>query len=206
MLHALIKRVEAARSRDAGVTLIELLVVMVLTGILGTVVLFSMKGVYASQRNVSNEETGLSDVRTVVERLGRDLRDAREVYPGATQSELKIWIDSNSDYIVQNSEVIDWQLQGCSTCHYQVLRQEQGGVPKVEARTLVSNIAFCYSANVNTDPPACLATPAGSGLSQADATIAKVVTVTVTYNAADASSSSAKARTTTFTERLRNVQ
>jgi prepilin-type N-terminal cleavage/methylation domain-containing protein len=202
MFHALIKRREAARSRDTGVTLVEMLIVMFLSGILGTVVLFAMKGVYASQRTADSEASGLSDVRTVNERLGRDLRDARSVYPGATASELEIWIDSNSNYIIDSNEIVTWQLQqGCSGCHYQVLRSDQGGVPRVEARTLVSNIAFCYSANVDTDPPACLATP----LTAASASTAKVVTVTVTYNAANASLSDHRTRTTTFTQRLRNV-
>lgn len=202
MLHALISRVEAARSRDTGVTLVELLIVMFLTGILGTVVLYAMKGVYGSQRTADSETSGLADVRTVDERLGRDLRDARSVYPGATASQLEIWIDSNSNYIVDSNEIVTWELQqGCSGCHYQVLRSEQGGTPRTEARTLVSNIAFCYSANVDTDPPACLPTP----LSTADASQAKVVTATVTYNAASSSLSDHRTRTTTFTERLRNV-
>lgn len=198
----LIRQAERARGRDSGVTLIELLVVMFLTSILGTIVLFSMKGIYSSQRTSDSEATGLADVRVVNERLGRDLRDARGVYPGATESELKIWIDYDSDYIIDSNEIVTWELQqGCSGCHYQVLRSEQGGTPRTEARTLVSNIAFCYSANVDTDPPACLPTP----LSTADASQAKVVTATVTYNAASSSLSDHRTRTTTFTERLRNV-
>lgn len=202
MLHALISRVQAARTRDSGVTLIELLIVMFLTGILGTVVAFSMRGVYASQRTADGETSGLADVRTVNERLGRDLRDARSVYPGATASELEIWIDYNSNYIIDSNEIVTWQLQqGCAGCHYQVLRSDQGGVPRVEARTLVSNIAFCYSANVNTDPPACLPTP----LTATTASTAKVVTATVTYNSASTNLSDHRTRTTTFTERLRNV-
>ena len=202
MLHAFLNRLEAARTRDSGVTLIELMIVMFLSGILGTVILFSMKGVYASQRTADSESSGLADVRVVNERLGRDLRDARGVYPGATASLLEIWIDYNSNYIVDSNEIVTWQLQqGCSGCHYQVLRSDQGGVPRVEARTLVSNIAFCYSANVNTDPPACLATPLTAGT----ASTAKVVTVTVTYNAANTNLSDHRTRTTTFTERLRNV-
>lgn len=202
MLHVLIKRLEAARSRDTGLTLVELLIVMFLTGIVSTIVLFAMKGVYAGQRTADNESNGLSDVRTVNERLGRDLRDAREVYQGATSSQLVLWIDYNSNYIVDSDEIVTWQLQqGCSGCHYQVLRSQQGGVTKTEARTLVSNIAFCYSANVNTDPPACMATP----LTSTTAATVKVVTATVTYNAADTSASDHRTRTTTFTERLRNV-
>jgi prepilin-type N-terminal cleavage/methylation domain-containing protein len=202
MLHAILERLEVAKSRDAGLTLIELLIVMFLTGIVSTIVLFSMKGVYAGQRTADNEATGLSDVRTVNERLGRDLRDAREVYQGATQSQLVLWIDYNSNYIVDSNEIVTWQLQStCSGCHYHVLRSEQGGVTTTEARTLVSNIAFCYSANVDTDPPPCLATP----LTTASAATAKVVTVTVTYNAADSNVTDHRTRETTFTERLRNV-
>lgn len=192
----------ASRRPDVGVTLIELLIVMFLTSILGTIVMFAMSGIYASQRTADTESTGLADVRTVNERLGRDLRDARGVYPGATESELEIWIDYDSDYIVDSAEIITWQLQqGCTDCHYQVLRSEQGGEPRVQARTLVSDIAFCYSTSVATDPPTCTATPISSTL----ASSVKVVTVTVTYNAADTDSDDVRTRTTTFTQRLRNV-
>jgi len=202
---ALMTRLVARSKASEGVTLIEVMVALVLTSILGLIVTIGMTALYKAQRTTDVEAQGLSDVRTVVERLGRDLRDARGVYPGADASHLAIWIDYNSDYKIQNDEIITWSLQSsCGTCNYKVLRSLQGGAPREEAHTLVSNIAFCYSTAASTDPPPCVTVPS-TGLDTATAAKVTLVTVTVTYNAGSTSLANHATRTTTFTERLRNV-
>ena len=175
---------------------------MVLTSILGTIATYALISVNQTFRETDDEATGLADTKTVVERLGRDIRAARGVDVGATSSLLSLWIDYNSDYIrsatSQQNEIVTWSLvsQGAGSTQYNTLRSTAGGTPVVQARTLVSNIAFCYQ----SDPDAaCSTTP----LSAADAEATSLVTVTLTYDSLVTTGSGQ--RTVTFTERIRNV-
>lgn len=196
-------RNRALRSRDdAGFTLAELLVAMVLAGILGTLAVYAFASANETFRLTDDEATGLADTRTVVERLGRDIRAARGVDAGATESTLVLWVDYNSDYIrspsAQPDEIVTWSLvsQGSGSSQYNTLRSTAGGTAVVQARTLVSDLAFCYQ----SEPTApCFATP----LSAADAEDTRLVTVDLQYDALV--SSGGDQRTTSFSQRIRNV-
>ena len=150
---------------ETGVTLIETLVVMLLLGVVGSLV---TDAVISSSRNlthVDDENTGLQDAKVILERMGRDLRDSRGIVcdggladPAIVTStdplcraHLQMWVDSNSDYARQESEVITWRLKsGPDGVHYDVYRIVgtglSGNVPisRREASTLIVNIAFDY--------------------------------------------------------------
>jgi prepilin-type N-terminal cleavage/methylation domain-containing protein len=150
---------------DLGMTLIELLVAMVLSSLVGLVTLSAVTKVMDGLGKVSNDTQGLTDVRTVQERLSRDLRQARGIDAGATSSQLSIWIDSNSDYVKTADEVVVWQAvnaPGTST-KKQVKRTVGAQTPMVVGRTLVSNAVFAYN--------------------NATVTLANVVTVSISYDA-----------------------
>src|SRR5438067_11371440 len=104
---------------DGGMTLVELMVSMLLMGIVGSLVTAGVVNVVNGLRHTDNENQGLSDVRNVAERIARDVRDARGVYSGATQSQLQIWIDYNSDYRIENStELVTWTVYQTGTHYY----------------------------------------------------------------------------------------
>ncbi len=168
---------------DRGITLIEQMVVIVLLSIVLTI---AMSAFQASSKvfNATNDDaTGLADARKVSERMGRDIRNARGLDTGATSSKLVIWIDTNSDYRRQANESITWELQASGDgVHYDVIRKVGSIETVVQARSLVSLIAFTYDvAAPNT----------------------KVVTAEVTYDAYVGVGSAT--RTLYFVERLRNV-
>ncbi len=153
-LHAarqtLVDRTSPQGRVDAGFTLPEMLVSMIIMGDLrhpGGLRLISVNETF---RVTDDEATGLADTRTVVERLGRDIRAARGVDAGATESTLVLWVDYNSDYIrspsAQPDEIVTWSLvsQGSGSTQYNTLRSTAGGTAVVQARTLVSDLAFCY--------------------------------------------------------------
>ena len=70
---------EARARRDSGVTLIELLVTMMLLAVVSTLVLTAV--IQASRVLTQNddENTGLQDAKVIMDRLGRDVREARAV-------------------------------------------------------------------------------------------------------------------------------
>jgi prepilin-type N-terminal cleavage/methylation domain-containing protein len=174
---------------DSGVTLVELLVSMMLMAIVSSIVLVATVDAHRVYRSDDDEARGLSDVKTVVERLGRDIRGARGVDAGATNSQVTLWIDSNSDYRRETNEIVTWRIvdvsgSTCSTVgHCNVVRTVQGSSDVVEAHTLISNFAFFYD------------TPAPN---------TRLVTVTMSYDAVRGHYGTGS-RSVTFQDRLRNV-
>lgn len=199
------------RGHDDGFTLIELMVTISLLSVLGMVMLFGMQNNHALHRTTVDETFGLADVKTVVERLGRDVRSARSLYPGANESQLVLWVDKNSDYLQTSDEIITWQLvqQTEEGVQYNVIRSTEGGDPVIQARTVVSDIAFCYwkqSADPTlTDCTGSLPASAGAGgLSAEDAAETRLVTTTTTYDFKPGSG--VEERQVSFSSRLRNVE
>lgn len=190
------------RHQDVGITLVETLVAMVLLGVVGSITTAAVVASHQVLRVNSDEGQGLQDTQAVIERLGRDIRQARGVDPGATGSQLVLWIDNNSDYIrnstTQPDEIVTWSLasQGSGSEQYNTLRSTAGGQAIVQSRTMVDAIAFCYQVAPGS---VCLGTP----LTAATAATARYVTVTLEYDALVGQGTAT--RITTFSERLRNV-
>jgi prepilin-type N-terminal cleavage/methylation domain-containing protein len=168
---AVVARVRDADRREAGLTLIEVLVTVFLLGIVSLIstgaVIQSNKLLVASR----DENEGMSDVRTVIERMGRDIRDARGVTcdggladpadstssDPSCNSHLQLWVDYDSDYVMDDSEIVTWRLtKGSDGLHYNVVRiqgnGQNGNVPisQIQASTLVVKFAFTY----DSTPPA----------------------------------------------------
>lgn len=181
---------------DEGMSLVELLVTMVLLTVVGTMVLATLLSVHKTIRTQDDESIGLNDVRTVTERLGRDVRDARSVVcvsdtrvqadgDPSCQSHLTLWIDSNSNYRQDSDEIVEWRLQARGDGqHYNVLRSTSSGTDVVEATSLVVLFGFSYD------------TGTVSSATQS-------VTTKMTYDAKVGQGTAN--RVVTFTDRLRNV-
>jgi len=140
----------------------------------------------------------MADVRVAIERLARDIRDARGVTVSsdpnytATASQLTLWIDSNSDYIQQSGETITWKLVDAGGGHYNLVRTVKGGSAVTEARTLVSQVTFSYCDSTG----ACTATPSTQNID--------FVKVDMTYHATLGRTNSPPQHAVT-SERLRNA-
>lgn len=177
--------------RDTGLTLVELLVSTVLTGVVGSLTVAAVVNVQSGYLKVDNDQTGLLDVRTVQERMSRDLRQARGIAPGATSDQLRLWIDQNSDYVrpADGSEEYVWRvvdLAGAAGTGRKQVERVQVSTNKatVIGRTLVSSALFTYD--------------------NADVTKSKVVAVDVTYSAKIGRRTQPKH--VTFSIRMRNVE
>jgi prepilin-type N-terminal cleavage/methylation domain-containing protein len=156
---------------DQGVTLVELLVTMFLLSIVGTLVVVATTQAQRTFTNADDENLGLSDAKVVLDRLGTDVRQGRALVcdggladpSDATstdpycQSHLQVWVDSNSDYAQQATEVITWRLSKSSSAeHYDVWREVGSGasmVRKREATSLWTRFAFTYDKNDSSGHP-----------------------------------------------------
>ena len=178
-----VRLIRGRLGREEGVTLIETMVVMMLLAIVLTITMSAFQASSKVFNSTNDDSTGLADARKVAERMGRDIRNARGIDSGATTSRLVLWIDSNSDYRRQASESTTWELQASvDPGHYDVIRTTGSIATVVEARSLVSQIAFTY------DVPAPKT---------------QVVQTEVSYDAFIGVGSSQ--RTLYFVDRLRNV-
>lgn len=190
----------ARATSDHGFTIAEMSVAIALLSLLGSILAVGVLSTHKAVRITTDETQGLEDVRTASERLARDIRDARGVTVNdpnpaynASQSQLTVWIDYNSDYVQSADETITWQLMNAGDGHFNMVRSVKSGGQVVEARTLVSNLAFTY----------CLASGACTSAPTSTNTDIRSVSVDMTYDAVIGSATSS--RHVTFQVRLRNV-
>ena len=156
-----------SRNDDAGVTLVELLVATILMAVIGLVTTTAFVDAHKLFRATDDETTGLADVRIASERLAQDVRDARSVLcnPSGTPAgvaaadpmcvrHLQLWIDYNSDFVQEPQETVTWQLINTTMPGHHDLTRTSGATTQVEARTIVSQVAFGYDVQPATRPPA----------------------------------------------------
>lgn len=188
-------RLRQLEAQDGGFTLVELLMAMALTLVVSTIMVTAMVSTNKLFTKTRNESVGQTDVRTTIERLGRDVRNARSLDAGANASQLVLWVDSNSDYKHQTTENVTWSLVPGTDGHFDVARTANG-ITSRTARFVISNLAFKYYTTAGTTE---LAMP----LTAPQALTVKYIGSDILY-AVDAGSSIA-GRHTVFSERLRNV-
>lgn len=184
---------------DAGMSLVELLVTMTLLGVVSALVLAGVQQASRVFIQTDDENRGLGDAKIVLDRLSRDIREARAVVcdggladPNDETSadpdcaaHLQLWIDNNSNYLQDDDEVVTWWLErNADGVHFDVLRQSSGEAqPKTIASALIVRTLFEY--NTPGDPEN-----------------ANLVTVKMTYDAM--SELGVAERKATVSVRLRN--
>jgi prepilin-type N-terminal cleavage/methylation domain-containing protein len=128
-----------ARAGERGMTLIELLVAMTLLGVVSSLVVVGVQNATRTLTHTDDENRGLQDAKVILDRLSRDVRQARGVVcddaPAAAGDPVlvpfdhdsnpatptvlvharcpdyvQLWIDTDSDYLPDGSEVVTWQL------------------------------------------------------------------------------------------------
>lgn len=115
----------AARD-DSGLTLIEMLVTLILLAVVSSLVVGAVVQSTRILTHTRDEAIGLGDAKVILDRLGRDIREARSAVCDGGPSDpsdpantadpdcaahLQLWIDSDSNYQQQDSEIVTWQLR-----------------------------------------------------------------------------------------------
>jgi prepilin-type N-terminal cleavage/methylation domain-containing protein len=156
--------------RDAGVTLVELLITMTLLGVVSTLVVVGVQQAVGLLSHNDDENRGLQDAKIILDRLGRDIRQARGVVcDGAggdtyCRQHLQLWIDADSDYLKDPVEIVTWKLEDNPDGEHFDVWRVQGVSPatptqKRQASALIVKTLFSYDVGPNVDPsPATLVT------------------------------------------------
>ncbi len=147
------RRLRRRLDAEEGVSLLELVIVMALLTVIGSLLATSLSSSSEAAAHIDDQDRGLADLRVVTERMSRDLRAARAVDTGATESQLTLWIDDNSDYRRQPDESVTWRIPdgGPDVRQYDVERivgdPATSTAIQVVGKSLVSRIAFSYYAD-----------------------------------------------------------
>jgi prepilin-type N-terminal cleavage/methylation domain-containing protein len=148
-----------ARRSDAGLTLVELLVAMILLGVVGSLVTAAVVNASHALIHTEDENKGLQDAKVILDRMGRDVRQARGVVCDGAAADpqctyhLQLWVDSNSDYVQQDAEIITWKLEQNGE-HYDVWRVVGTGASaprQRQASTLIVQTVFEYEQGVSIE-------------------------------------------------------
>lgn len=158
------------RAADRGMSLIELLVSMTILGVVSSLVAVGVQQAARVLTHNDDENRGLQDAKVILDRLSRDIRQARGVVcDGAggdtyCREHLQLWIDTDSDYLEDPEEVVTWRLaDNPDGEHYDVWRV-QGVAPAtprqtLQASALIVKTLFTYDVGPSVDPgPSTLVT------------------------------------------------
>lgn len=148
------RAVDARAQEERGSSLVEICITMFIFALVAALLMNSLSTASEATAHVDDQNRGLADLQIVSERMSRDLRVARGVDPGASTSQLTIWIDSDSDYRRDTDENVTWRIQcrsgvncGSDERQYDVERvvgPVATGTVQIVGQSLVSDIAFAY--------------------------------------------------------------
>lgn len=158
------RRLSRLRATDAGLGLVEVLVTMLLMGVVSTLVVGAVVQSTRILTHTQDEDHGLQDAKVILDRLGRDVRESRGVVcdggladptdstsaDPTCSAHLQLWVDANSDYAQQPTEIITWRLErSADDEHFDVYRITGSGAAaqrQRQASTLIVRLAFAYDA------------------------------------------------------------
>lgn len=147
--------------KDAGLTLVELLVAMSLLGAASTLMLAGLRDMGSVMNRADDNNRGLADAKVVLDRVARDIRESRGVIcdgglsqlddPASSDPDcrkhLQLWVDNDSDYAMDQDEVVTWRLaQSSDAEHFDVVRYNGSAdtVGRIQATSLIVQTLFSY--------------------------------------------------------------
>ena len=141
---------------ERGLTLSELLVSVGLLSIVLLGIVLGSTFVYRGHTMTSQDSDTLDQLRVALDRVEREVRQARRVYVGSTSSYLQIWADFDRDNQQDLTERIVYQVteQPSGSGRGQLTRTTMAaGAPvKILARDLVYTLGFAYFSYSPADP------------------------------------------------------
>ena len=126
---------------EAGVTLVELGVALSITALLSTLMVTWFAAGVGSENSHSSYDAALNDLRTVSDRMSREVRAAGTLSAIAADS-LTFWLDLDRDGTEDEGETITWTISGRAMLRGTDALEE----PAVIATNLAETSAFLYDA------------------------------------------------------------
>jgi len=182
-------------SDERGATLADLLVSITLLAIISSLLLGAVIAIFRAQSYNVQDSESLGALRTAIDRLEKEVRQARKMYDDSTAQKVHVWVDFDRDNQQDLAERIVWEIRDIGSGRAELTRttDDVGAAgATVVARSLVFDAAtsnFAYS-NSNLEEI----------VNVEDATVIELTLV------ARAEGTLADQRTVTTQVRLRNAQ
>jgi type II secretion system protein J len=97
-------------SEERGLTLVELLMVMAVSAIVVIVAYAGLDGAMRTDDFTRGDSEALVSLRIGMDRLEKELRQARTVYDESTSTMVKLWVDYDRDNQQDAVERVSWTL------------------------------------------------------------------------------------------------
>jgi prepilin-type N-terminal cleavage/methylation domain-containing protein len=148
---------------QGGMTLIELMVAMTLLGVVSSLVVVGVQQAGRVLVHTDDENRGLQDAKVILDRLSRDIRQARGVVCDGAEGDtyckehLQLWIDDDSDYLNDPEETVTWVLEDNPDGEHFDVWRIQGVAPatpskRLQASALIVKTLFFYDVGASIDP------------------------------------------------------
>jgi type II secretory pathway pseudopilin PulG len=129
---------------EAGFTLVETLVATTIALLIGSLLVTTLVVAMRTEKYTAQDSEALIELRTAMDRLTKELRQARQVYGPSTGTSMEIWVDTDRDFHSDPSERITWALVTVGS-EAELRRSTSGGSTQTVALQLVPGTAFTYS-------------------------------------------------------------
>ena len=100
---------------ERGMTLIELLIAMAVTTVVLGVVMGGILSALRSDQFIQEDSRALEELRSAMNRMTAELREARLVYLGSNARQITFWVDADRDATQDTVEKITWAVEGSGT-------------------------------------------------------------------------------------------
>jgi len=132
--------------REDGLTLVDLLIGLVLSAAVLGLTTSALHVATKTDMAVSQSSEALAQLRTTVQRLTKEVRQARRIYSDSDERTLHFWLDRNQNSVVDTGERIIWHLEaaGVKTTLLRSVDDAQSGVPEA-VDFLASESSFAYA-------------------------------------------------------------
>jgi prepilin-type N-terminal cleavage/methylation domain-containing protein len=129
---------------ERGVTLVELLIVMAVSAIVVTVAYAGLDGATRTDDFTREDTEALVSLRTGMDRLERELRQARTVYDDSTSTTVRMWVDYDRDNQQDAVERVSWILAAGDTGWELTRDTDAGSGDYFATGNLLSGSQFTY--------------------------------------------------------------
>lgn len=137
---------------EAGITISELMVAIAITSIttlLLTTITFTTNRI---DTFAQDDSSTLAELRIATERITKEIRQSRIIYPDSTDRLVHFWVDYDLDNQQDDNERISWEVRTESGDTDLVRYTEADPTPVVIAESYVDGPTFSYDPVVDSVP------------------------------------------------------
>ncbi len=118
----MIRTIDRLRADEAGLSLAELLVAMMISSLALSLLAVMVSSSVRAEIFSRDDSASLDDMRIVAERITKEMRQGRLMYPDSTAYRAHFWVDFDLDNQQDADERIYWEVRDDGTGDWDLVR------------------------------------------------------------------------------------